>query len=76
MFCFHQTVKEKEQAYILKHILKRENHNILLMITDGKKWHYLTVKNMAASLRWIKSKHDNDHYCINCLYLFRTEIAW
>ena len=37
MFFFHQTIKEKEQAYILKHILKRENHNILLMITDGKK---------------------------------------
>ena len=44
------------------------------MITDGKKWHSLTVKNMATSLRWIKPKHDNDHYCINCLYLFRTEI--
>ena len=31
-------------AYKSKHNLTRENQIILLMITDGEKWHYLTVK--------------------------------
>ena len=29
--------EKRRQAYISKHNLKRENHDILLMITDGKK---------------------------------------
>ena len=29
-------------AYKSKHNLTRENQIILLMITDGEKWHYLT----------------------------------
>ena len=28
-----------------KYNTNRENQVILLMITDGKKWHYLEVKN-------------------------------
>ena len=31
-------------AYKSKYDLKRENQIIFLMITDGKKWHYLAVK--------------------------------
>ena len=31
-------------AYRSKHNLTRENQIILLMITDGEKWHYLTIK--------------------------------
>ena len=31
-------------AYKLKHDLSSENQVILLMITDGKKWHYFAVK--------------------------------
>ena len=34
-------------AYKSKHNLKRENQVILLMITDGEKWHYLTVKKLS-----------------------------
>ena len=33
-------------AYKSKHNLTRQNQIILLMITDGEKWHYLTVKNL------------------------------
>ena len=40
-------------AYKSKHNLTRENQIILLMITDGKKWHYLTVKNLSGLLRGI-----------------------
>ena len=28
-----------------KYYLKRENQLIILMITDGKNWHYLAVKS-------------------------------
>ena len=37
-------------AYKSKHNLNRENQVILLMITDGKKWHYLAVKKLSALL--------------------------
>ena len=30
--------------YVSKHNLKRKNQVILLMVTDGKKWHNLAVK--------------------------------
>ena len=33
-------------AYKSKHNFKGENQVIFLMITDGKKWHYLTVKSL------------------------------
>ena len=32
-------------AYKSKYNLTRENQVILLMITDGEKWHYLAVKS-------------------------------
>ena len=37
--------EEIRHAYKSKCKLKYENQVILLMITDGKKWHYLAVKN-------------------------------
>ena len=36
---------------------------ILLMITDGEKWHYLTVKNLPGLLRGITSTHKEDFHC-------------
>ena len=50
-------------AYKSKHNFKRENQVILLMITDGKKWHYLAVKSLLPLLRGITSNHDGDFYC-------------
>ena len=46
---------------------------IPLMITDGKKWHYLAVKGLHAMLRGITSKHQEDFHCLNCFHSFRTE---
>ena len=40
-----------------KYNFKSENQVILLIITNGKKWHYLTVKSLSALLREITSKH-------------------
>ena len=36
------------------------------MITDGEKWHYLTVKNLSGLIRGITSNHAGDFYCLNC----------
>ena len=43
------------------------------MITDGKKWHYLTVKGLFALLKGMSSNHVGDFYCLNCFHWYRTE---
>ena len=57
--------KKIRLADISKHNFKRENQVILLMITDGKKWHYLAVKSVSALLRRITSNHNGDFYCFH-----------
>ena len=58
--------KEIRHAYKTKYNLKRENQVILLMITDGEKWHYLAVKSLSALLRGITGSNNNgDFYCLN-----------
>ena len=59
-------------AYKLKHNFTRENQVILVMITDGKKWHYLVVKSLSALLRGIASNHVGDFYCLNCFHSYIT----
>ena len=39
--------EEIKQAYILKHNPQRPNQVILLIITAGKEWHYLSVKSLS-----------------------------
>ena len=56
-----------------KHNLTRENQIILLMITDGEKWHYLTVKNLSGLLRGITSNHAGAFYCLNCFCAYSTK---
>ena len=65
--------KEIRLAYKSKYNLKHKNQVILLMITDGKKWHYLAVKKLSSLLRRIASNHNGDFYCLNCFYSYRTE---
>ena len=43
------------------------------MITDGEKWHYLTVKNLPGLLRGITSTHKEDFYCLNCFHSYRSK---
>ena len=61
----------------------------LLMITDGKKWHYLAlkcvrtfdgkklynrpVKCFSRLLRGITSNHNGDFYYLNCFHSYRTD---
>ena len=60
--------KTISHAYKSKYNLTRENQVILLMIRDGEKWHYLTVRSLSAVLKRITSKHKNNHnhqfFCI------------
>ena len=65
--------KEIRHAYNSKYNLKRENQVIILMITDGEKWHYLDAKSLSALLRGITSKHEGDLYCLNCFRSYSTK---
>ena len=47
---------------------------IFLMITDGKKLHYLAVKSLSALLRGITSNHKEKFYCLNCFYSYTKKI--
>ena len=66
-------VRKIHVAYKSKHNLTRENQIILLMITDGEKWYYLTVKNLSGLLRGITSNHAGDFYCLNCFCAYSTK---
>ena len=65
--------KEIRPVYVSKHNLKHKNQVILLMITDGEKWHYLVVEKLSSLFKGITSNHDRDFYCLNCLHSFRTK---
>ena len=41
--------KKIRLAYKSKHKFMRENQVVLLMVTEGKKWHYLTVKSVGIT---------------------------
>ena len=65
--------KKIEIAYQSNYNLVRDNQVILLMISNGKNWHYLAVKSLSRLLRGITSNHDEDYYCLNCFHSYRTE---
>ena len=67
--------KTIRHVYKSKYNLKRENQVVLLMISDDKKWCYLTVRSLSALLKSITSNHDGDFYCLNCFHLYRTKKA-
>ena len=60
-------------AYRSKNNLTYDKQIILLMITKGEKWHYLTVKNLSGLLRGITSNHHSDFHCLNCFRFYRTK---
>ena len=68
----HNTEKIRH-AYKSKYNLNRENQVILLMITDGEKWHYLAVKSLSVLFRRITTKHEGNFYCLNFFQLYTTE---
>ena len=87
LFIPHNT-KTINLAYKSKYNRKRENQVVLLMITNGEKWHYIAlksertddgfnrpIKSLSRLFRGITSNHDGDFYCLNCLHSFRRDNA-
>ena len=68
----HNT-KRIQVAYRSRYNLTYAEQVILLMITDGVKWHYLTVKNLSGLLRGITSTHYGDFHCLKCFRSYRTK---
>ena len=44
-----------------------------MIITNGKKHHYLVVTNISALFQRISSNHDGDFYCLNCFSSYTTK---
>ena len=77
------------RVYKSKYNNERENQVILLMITDGEKYHYLALKSepilynrklcnrpVKSLSRLLKGKSSNpkgDFYCLNCFNSYSTE---
>ena len=73
MFCILKRKNTVYPAYVSKHNRIREKQVILLMIPNGERWHYLTVKKLSALLRGITSQHHDDFFCLKCLDSLSTE---
>ena len=43
------------------------------MISNGEKWHYLTVKNLSGLLRGITSNLAGDFYSLNYFWAYSTK---
>ena len=43
------------------------------MITDGEKWHYLTITRLFALLARITSNHDGKYYCLDSFSSYITK---
>ena len=65
--------KQIRYACKSKYNLNRENQVILLMITDGEKWHYLAVKSLSALLRRMADYNNGDFYCLNYFRSYTTK---
>ena len=72
LYILHNT-KKIQLAYRSKYNLTYDKQIILLMITDGEKWHYLVVNNLSGLLRGITSNHYSDFHCLNCFHSYRTK---
>ena len=65
--------KKIGRAFKSKYNSTRENQVILLMITDGEKWHYIAVTKLPALLRGVTGNNNEDFYCLNCFRAYTTE---
>ena len=80
--------KNITHVYKSKHNHTRKNQVVLLMITDGEKWHYIALKSeqtedgfnrpaksLSRLFNGITSNHNGNFHCLNCLHSFRTNNA-
>ena len=60
-------------AYKSEYSNKLKKQVILLMIANGKKYHYLAVTNLSALLQGMSSNNRGDFYCLNCFNSYTTK---
>ena len=72
LYLSHKTGKI-HLPYKSKHNLTREKQVILLMITNGEKWHYTAVTRLSGLLRGVTGNNNSDFYCLNCFHAYRTK---
>ena len=60
-------------AYRSKYNNKHKKQAILLIISNGKKQHYLAVTNLSTLLQRISSNHKEDFYCLNCFNSYTSK---
>ena len=58
---FTKNNEKIRRTHISKHNSMHENQAIVLMITGGKKWHYVAVKSLLVSLHWVILKNYGDY---------------
>ena len=68
-----RNTQEIRHTYKSKYNLRHEMQAIVLMITDGQKWHYLAIKSLSTLLRGITGNNNGDFYCLNCFCSYTTE---
>ena len=73
IFSTHETSKKLNNIRVSEYNRIRPNKILLLMITDGKKWHFTSVKNEQRLFRDAFSKHHDAYYCLNCRQSYRTD---
>ena len=72
LFIPHNT-KTIRVAYRSEYNHKRKKQVILLMIADGKKWHYLAVIDLPPLFKEKLSNHHEYFYCLNCFNSYTTK---
>ena len=73
IFCTCLIILEKYILHTNRDNLTREKQVILVMITDGEKWHCFVVKNLSGLLRGVTSNHHGDFYCLNYFHSSSTK---
>ena len=66
----HNSEKIRD-GYKSKYNLNRNNQVILLMITDGEKWHHFAVKSFSALFRGITGNNNGDLFQLFPIIYYR-----
>ena len=79
----YQTIQKQKISHESKYNHKHENQVVLIMITNGEKWHNIALKSVRTTdefnrpirslsrlFRGITANNNRDFYCLGCLDSF------
>ena len=72
-YIYREIQKTISVAYRSEYNNKRKKQVILLMISNGKKQHYLPVTDLFALLKRFSSNHKEDFYCLHCFKSYTSK---